>query len=318
MHFETRDLEEATQVVGSVYCPHELRLDRRASFLDASLTASVTGNASVIRLAYGAHVTVDAGEFPELYLFMRCLAGEGAVRQRTATAAWRAGVTIPVSAWRQTGFDFGASFTQVTFRPDVPALNACCARLLGRPLEDSLRFDLAPFTPEFERIWTSVLDLLGTLPAALPGPARAALDEFVLTTLLTGHHHNYTDALSRQEAVTRPASLVGRAEAFIHDHLDDTTLTISHIANALGVSMRALQAAFHEHRRMTPTGYLRQVRLRQVRQRLLDGPEGDKVIDVALTYGFLHLGRFADQYKKCFGEAPSDTLRLRRRRRGHA
>jgi len=313
MHRQTCDLEEAIQVVGSVYCPHELYLDRRASALNTRLTASEAGKLSVVELAYGARVAVDAGEFPNLYLFMRCTGGEGVVRQGAAQSAWQPGATIPVSAWHRTGFDFGPSFEQSTFRPETDALEACCARLLGRPLDDKLCFDLVPFTAEFERTWTGVLGLVGALPAVLPDPAHHALEEFVLASLLTGHRHNYTAWLFRHEQVSRPARLVSRAEAYIQQHIEDTTLTASCIAQALGVSMRALQCSFQEYRGVTPTAYVRQRRLQQVREHLLAGEEGDKVIDVALAHGFFHLGRFAHQYRAQFGEAPSDTLRSRRR-----
>jgi AraC family ethanolamine operon transcriptional activator len=33
------------------------------------------------------------------------------------------------------------------------------------------------------------------------------------------------------------------------------------------------------------------------------------VTDVALEFGFWHLGRFAEQYKGMFGESPHETLR---------
>jgi AraC-like DNA-binding protein len=268
---------------------------------------------SLVDLAYGARVVVDAGEFPDLYLFMRCTGGEGVVYQGAGQSAWHPGTTVPVSAWHRTRFDFSPGFEQSTFRPGTEALEACCGRLLGRPLDEKLCFDLVPFTAEFERTWTGVLGLLGTLPLVLPDLARRALEEFVLASLLTGHRHNYTDWLLCREQVSRPARLVSRAEAIIQHRIDDTTLTASSIAQSLGVSMRALQYAFQEHRGLTPTAYLRQLRLEQVRKCLLAGKDGDKVIDVALAHGFFHLGRFAQQYKAHFGEAPSDTLRSRRR-----
>lgn len=36
------------------------------------------------------------------------------------------------------------------------------------------------------------------------------------------------------------------------------------------------------------------------------------VTDIALKWGFAHLGRFAIEYKRAFGESPSATLRMRR------
>lgn len=316
MQCHTRDLEEAVHVVGSVYCPHELVLDRRAARLDTRVAASAAGGLSFVQLAYGAHVMVDAGDFPDIHLFMRCTAGEGAVRQDSAATSWSAGATVPVSAWRRTSFDFAASFAQTTFRPDTAALEACCSRLSGRPLEEPLRFELAPFTPSFERTWSGLLGLLGQLPE-MPEPARKALEEFVLTALLTCHPHNHTRSLCREEPVSRPARLVGRAEAFIQERADDRSLTVSELAQALGVGMRALQAAFQAHRRQTPLAYLRQVRLAQVRQELLEAASDDTVTELALAHGFFHLGRFAQQYKAQFGESPSDTLRARARRTRH-
>lgn len=314
MRYQTSDLDEAIHAVGAVYCPHELHLDRRARTLDTRLSATESGPLPLVRLAYGARVEVDAGEFPDLFLFMRCTAGEAAVSQGNRTSVWHTGATIPVSAGRLTRFDFGPSFEQITLRPDTTALEACCASLVGRPLDDGLKFDLAPFTPELERTWSCVLDLVQTFPAALPAPARRSLEHFVLMSLLHGHPHNYTRWMQGDRPVSRPARLASRAEALISDRIDDLSLTVSDIASSLGVSVRALQSAFQEHRAITPTAYLRQIRLAQVREQLLDASDGDTITDIAFAHGFFHLSRFAQQYKLHFGEAPSDTLRARRRR----
>lgn len=314
MHYQTRDLDEAINVVGAVYCPHELHLDRRARMLDTRLSATEAGPLPIVRLAYGARVEVDAGEFPELFLFMRCTAGEAAVFQGNRTSAWHEGATIPVSAGRPTRFDFGPSFEQITLRPDAAALAACCSNLVGRPLDDGLKFDLMPFSAELERTWTSVLDLVKTLPGSLPAPAYRSLEQFVLASLLHGHPHNYSGWMRGEKPVSRPARLASRAEALIHDRIGDLSLTVFDVASSLGVSVRALQCAFQEHRTTTPTAYLRKVRLGQVREQLLNVADEETVTNIALEHGFLHLGRFAQEYKKQFGETPSDTLRARRRR----
>jgi AraC-like DNA-binding protein len=34
--------------------------------------------------------------------------------------------------------------------------------------------------------------------------------------------------------------------------------------------------------------------------------------ELAMEFGFFHLGRFSEQYRKQFGELPSETLKRRR------
>jgi AraC family ethanolamine operon transcriptional activator len=36
---------------------------------------------------------------------------------------------------------------------------------------------------------------------------------------------------------------------------------------------------------------------------------GMRIGDIAMRWGFLHFGRFAEDYRRLFGERPSDTLR---------
>ncbi|OLT33268.1 helix-turn-helix domain-containing protein [Rhodococcus sp. KRD197] len=60
---------------------------------------------------------------------------------------------------------------------------------------------------------------------------------------------------------------------------------------------------------MTPTTYIRDIRLEGVRRDLQKGGETIKVGDVAFSCGFNHLGRFASHYEAKFGETPSRTLR---------
>ena len=50
--------------------------------------------------------------------------------------------------------------------------------------------------------------------------------------------------------------------------------------------------------------------LQRVREELLNG-SGSNVASVALRWGFEHMGRFANQYRRAFGETPSQTLRRR-------
>jgi AraC-like DNA-binding protein len=55
--------------------------------------------------------------------------------------------------------------------------------------------------------------------------------------------------------------------------------------------------------------YLHDLRMAAAHRDLL-GSDGKQVVaDVALRWGFTHLGRFAAEYRKRFGQLPSQTLK---------
>lgn len=89
-------------------------------------------------------------------------------------------------------------------------------------------------------------------------------------------------------------------------------LTVAEVSAAAGVSARGLQAAFQRRVGVRPMQFLREARLHGVRADLLAAdPEHVTVAEVALSWGFNHLGRFSGYYAEAFGEPPSRTLRRR-------
>lgn len=89
--------------------------------------------------------------------------------------------------------------------------------------------------------------------------------------------------------------------------------SIAELASACGVARRTLQKHFMRFLGRTPRQLLREVRLDRVRQALLCARPQERVSDIACRCGVAHLGRFAAEYRRCYGETPSATLRHRRR-----
>ncbi len=86
--------------------------------------------------------------------------------------------------------------------------------------------------------------------------------------------------------------------------------TISDLCKIAGMSERSLEYGFREYLEATPIQYLRLVRLHGVRRDLLASVSCKiKIVDVALKWGFLELGRFSGEYRQLFGERPSQTRR---------
>lgn len=86
--------------------------------------------------------------------------------------------------------------------------------------------------------------------------------------------------------------------------------SVTELCAACEVPRRTVNRTFQNALGMGPATYLRRVRLNQARRALeRRSPRSTTVSDVALEFGFWHLGRFAEQYYELFGELPHETLR---------
>jgi len=307
----TRDLDQAIEAVAKVYCPHTVEVAGSGRNIDASLEVSYRTFQPLVELSYSVPVKIDAGDFPRLFLVMQCARGSAGTRQQSREAEWRDGETMPFSAGFDTQLWFDRSFAQKSIRLDADKLETLCARWLGHPLAQPLRFALQPFSPDLERIWRNTLTYLwSTEPLPLSDAAKAALDEFVLTLVLHQHPHNHSEELAKSTPAPAPG-LVRRAERYMIDNAAEP-ITVSDVAAHLGTSLRSLQAGFRQWRATTPNAFLRQVRLQRVRDELLHPRADSSVTTAALRYGFPHLGRFSAYYQSAFGETPSETIRRSR------
>lgn len=107
-----------------------------------------------------------------------------------------------------------------------------------------------------------------------------------------------------------PRDLV-RALVWLRAHLHER-VQLDHLASAAGTASRTLETHFRQFLGTTPLGWVRQARLTEARRALLAGGAEQSVTRVAVQSGFTQLGRFAVQYRRQFGEAPSATLRRAR------
>jgi len=75
------------------------------------------------------------------------------------------------------------------------------------------------------------------------------------------------------------------------------------------VSERTLQYAFRERFGLTPAAFMKAQRLAAAHAALAAAnPAQSRIADIALHYGFWHVGQFAADYRGAFGELPSTTL----------
>jgi AraC family ethanolamine operon transcriptional activator len=112
---------------------------------------------------------------------------------------------------------------------------------------------------------------------------------------------------------------IGRP-AVVREHIVRTALarigamdevpTVEDLVIATNVSERTLRSVFCEVFGMPPLRYLRLRRLNQSRKSLRTAsPSETTVAAIAAKFGFWDFGRFAKDYRRVFGELPSQTLR---------
>jgi AraC family ethanolamine operon transcriptional activator len=109
-----------------------------------------------------------------------------------------------------------------------------------------------------------------------------------------------------RELESRRVSVAAMAETYLRDNLLGR-IAIADVAAAVGVSERALHAGFHERFGVSPAAYLKALRLSGARRELCLASSTRTVTEIALRWGFTHLGRFATDYRAHFGELPSET-----------
>ncbi|WP_129663324.1 helix-turn-helix domain-containing protein [Phytoactinopolyspora endophytica] len=97
----------------------------------------------------------------------------------------------------------------------------------------------------------------------------------------------------------------------VHEHPQGIENTAD-LARRVSVGERILQMRFKRHLGVSPTTYVKNVRLDRVREALLTWRPGGPTIDrISRQWGFSHYGQFAGEYRSRFGEQPSETLRRR-------
>ncbi|WP_162913938.1 AraC family transcriptional regulator [Taklimakanibacter lacteus] len=147
--------------------------------------------------------------------------------------------------------------------------------------------------------------LPGTKPQMNPIPGLNLLRDRMLATLIT------TIATDRDERDRRAMSRQTAAMARIERHIDDHAHEISGLQDlcaGVGMALRTIEAIIRSRTGLTALDYLKRRRLAFVHRQLLNPVGATTVANAALSFGFLHFGRFSAEYRRAYGELPSHTL----------
>lgn len=281
------------------------------------------GGVSLNRLDYGAAVNIDPGRLERFCLVMMPISGVSEVQcgrdaiVSTPDLASVVSPTLPLRMKSHAGCD------QMMVRIDRALIEHHCmhhlGRLLDRPLEFSLALDMTgERTGAWRRLMAYLMGEIANAGGALNSPLLLPhIEQMVVSTLLYCQPHSYTEELTRPAPSIAP-HFICRAREYIRQNAD-RAVTVVDLAQLTGVSTRALYAGFQNFLGVSPMIYLKSVRLERVNNELKQASStDDTVTGIALRWGFNHLGHFTSDYKRRFGELPSETLRRRQVQSGDA
>jgi AraC family ethanolamine operon transcriptional activator len=153
------------------------------------------------------------------------------------------------------------------------------------------------------------------LPDATASASRACAPDWQESVLLA-----LLDLLERPcEEPELAASLQRRRRvvALARDYIDihrGEAITVPELCAQVHVSRRTLQYCFEDVLGMSPVLYIRMMRLNGVRRQLNrqrgDGT-GSAIGDVADAWGLSNFSQFSSDYRKLFGQCPSDSMKNR-------
>lgn len=152
------------------------------------------------------------------------------------------------------------------------------------------------------------LGLLTAQPSRIPAPIDPLriVAEWV-ETLAKGRVENPFRTTSGQRRM-----VVRMAEEYVRE-LPSRHIDTFELCELTGVSKRTLHYAFLEVTGISPMSFVKVIKLNSARRDLLAiGPGRGHVESVALAYGFDRPGNFAQDFRRLFGERPSQFL-LRRK-----
>ena len=105
----------------------------------------------------------------------------------------------------------------------------------------------------------------------------------------------------------RRQRLVAKARDYVLAHRDQA-VTVPELCERLFVSRRTLQYCFEDVLNISPMQYLRLIRLNGARRSLRASSGAPVTVrDVAANWGFWHFSQFSSDYRKLFGQCPSES-----------
>ncbi len=307
---QSNDWDEVAASTDSVYMPFRVTPKGRISRPDSFHYTCDIGGFTLSRFRYGVAVALD--EFvPEVGRGIALTTIHGNVRHcGMADTGVGESFLIDVSRADYT-LDADPDHIQLNLSFPHQLVANLYERWHGLPAEEGMWRQKFKFGGPGSS-WLALLEYCARCIAEMPdqvahGPLGKHLEEMLGMNLLTQWSRHHGDAAFQKSGSLAPR-FVKQAEQYMRDHAREAP-TLTEIAAAVGVSVRALTGGFQSFRGQSPIAFMRELRLQGVRADLMAAPPGTTVYSVIAEWGYVNQGNFGIAYARRFGELPSQSLR---------
>ncbi|PHR59932.1 MAG: transcriptional regulator [Robiginitomaculum sp.] len=308
------NIAEVRSLVGDIFCPHTVSPKKTGRLAKFQMNHVKFGKSSSLNyLKYGSEVTIEPGKMADVFNVQVQLSGNTKTICGDQGASMTQGTASVLSPGQYVTMDWSEDASMLIYSVSKQAVEKKLEAILGGHLTNTLVFDtmMNCETGGGSAFWRSLQFLQKELEISgqfLNAPL--AVDHFeqsLILSMLYGQQHNYSGALEHGISFVAPIH-VKRVEDYIRANARNR-ITIEDLTQISGVSARTLFAGFKQFRGISPMKYLREVRMDFVQKDLLDPSLSKTVTEIAMRWGFIQLGRFSVEYKKKFGQSPSETMR---------
>lgn len=305
--FKNADPHAVSFYVNQHMGSHCIQLPSEAAF-SARLNHRKFADLDLCRISYGASVRVISHALEDVLHLQVLLRGDCLWRGPAGMHHLVPGELLIINPDDPVDLTYSANCEKFILKVPTRLLESICQEQRWLYPREGIRFtrhryslsELQNFVPLLAVICAEAED-----GAALPR-MHEHYAHIVAAKMLTSMRNNVL-----REHLACSGSTFERVVAFINDNLKQD-ISVQDLADQARISVRSLYTLFEKHRATTPQRFIREQKLAQVHACLSD-PDCNvrNVTELALDYGFAHLGRFAEHYRRQFSQLPSDTLRQR-------
>lgn len=308
------DLDEVQNRISNFLIPHRMELINQKRPVNITLRSAQLARASISYFNYRAATVIKIESQRDHYIVEIPLSGVADTclgRNRFISRKGSAAIISP-------GTDFRARWTAdctkllMIFEREAVERELCniLQKSVRNPVVFELGMDLESHTGK--SLWRTVRYVIKELEhysstTDLNALVRVQLEQLLTWSLLLNQQNNYSSVLADGDLPCQPR-FIRKAEEYMRAHCAQP-LSIEELSRNACVSPRNLFAGFRKHKGMSPLSYFTNLRFELVHEALKKGSPRETVSRIATKWGFYQLGRFSVEYKRRYGESPSQTLK---------